>query len=136
MSIKGFDHIAIPIENVDAMLSFYRQLGFTVKRSGDSDLPYYSLHFGEHRFNFHDPKMWQSESFNLRGPNAVPGCGDFCFVWDGTLEALMAFVHDTGIEVELGPVERTGGREHGNVKGQSVYIRDPDSNLLEIIVYP
>lgn len=136
MSIKGFDHVAIPIENVDAMLSFYRRLGFTVKPSADEKRPHYAVHFGEHRFNFHDPKLWRSESFGLRGPTAVPGCGDFCFVWDGTLEALMDFVHAAGTDVELGPVERTGGRKQGNLKGQSVYIRDPDSNLLEFIVYP
>jgi len=136
VSIKGFDHAAIPIENVDAMLSFYRQLGFTVKCFEEDGVPFYSVHVGEHRFNFHDPIRWQSESFSLRGPSALPGCGDFCLVWDGTLESLLALIRETGTEVELGPVERTGGREQGNLIGQSVYIRDPDSNLLEFIVYP
>lgn len=136
MSITGFDHVAIPIENVDKMLSFYRQLGFTIKRFEEDGLPFYSAYFGEHRFNFHDPKTWQSSSFDLRGPSAVPGCGDFCFVWDGDLDDLLDFIRELGTEVEHGPVEMTGGREQGNLNGQSVYIRDPDSNLLEFIVYP
>lgn len=136
MSIRGFDHVALPIENVDAMLSFYRQLGFTVKQFEEDGLLFYSVHFGEHRFNFHHPSTWQSESFCLRGPKALPGCGDFCFVWSGTVKSLLAFVRQMGTEVELGPVEMTGGREQGRLKGQSVYIRDPDSNLLEFIVYP
>jgi catechol 2,3-dioxygenase-like lactoylglutathione lyase family enzyme len=136
MSIKGLDHVAIPIENVDAMLTFYRQLGFAVEPFVDGRLPFYAVHFGEHRFNFHDPKTWQAESFSLRAPNAVPGSGDFCFVWDGTLEALLAFVEDLRVDVELGPVEMTGGRQGGKLKGQSVYLRDPDRNLLEFIVYP
>ena len=120
MSIIGFDHVAIPIENVDGMLSFYRRLGFTIKRFEEDGLPFYSVHFSEHRINFHDPKTWQSASFGLRGPSAVPGCGDFCFVWDGTLESLLAFVREMGTEVEHGPVEMTGGRKQGNRKGQSV----------------
>lgn len=118
------------------MLSFYGRLGFMVRRFEEAELPYYSVHFGEHRMNFHDPRSWQSESFSLRGPTAVPGCGDFCFVWEGTLESLLAFLRAKGVEVVLGPVERTGGRDQGNLNGQSVYIRDPDSNLLEFIVYP
>jgi catechol 2,3-dioxygenase-like lactoylglutathione lyase family enzyme len=118
------------------MLSFYRRLGFTVREFEENGCPFYSVHFGEHRINFHDPIAWQSGSFALRGPGAVPGCGDFCFVWDGTLKALLAFVGEIGTEVEVGPVERAGGRKQGEVKGQSVYIRDPDANLLEFIVYP
>jgi len=136
MSISGFDHVAIPVENVDAMLSFYRQLGFAVKRFEEDGLLFYSVHFGDHRFNFHDPRTWQSKSFSLRGPRALPGCGDFCFVWDESLESLLEFLRRSKMEVELGPVEMTGGRQQGKLKGRSVYIRDPDSNLLEFIVYP
>ena len=94
MTISGFDHIALPIENVEAMLSFYRRLGFVVERFEEDGLIFYAAHFGEHRFNFHDPRTWQSETFSLRAPKALPGCGDFCFVWDGTLESLLDFVRD------------------------------------------
>ena len=45
MSIKAFDHVAIPIAEVDAMLSFYRQLGFAVHGFEEDGLQYYAVHF-------------------------------------------------------------------------------------------
>ena len=136
MSIEGFDHVAIPIGNVEEMFTFYRKLGFSVEEHDLDGLPFYSVHFGQHRFNFHHPEMWQSDQFDLRAPKSQPGCGDFCFIWSDTLQKLQKFLSDLNIPVELGPVTRTGGRAAGTVPGQSVYIRDPDSNLLEFIVYP
>lgn len=136
MTIKGFDHVAIPINNVEEMFEFYRRLGFSVEEKNHDGLPYYSVHFGQHRFNFHHPEMWQSEKFDLRAPKSLPGCGDFCFVWSGTIDSLHSFLTNLEIAVELGPVTRNGGRAGGTVAGQSMYIRDPDRNLLEFIVYP
>jgi catechol 2,3-dioxygenase-like lactoylglutathione lyase family enzyme len=132
MTIRSFDHVAIPIQNVDAMLAFYRALGFDVKDNGRR----YSVHFGDNKINFHSPEIWQSGRFTLRGPTAVPGCGDFCFVWDGTAEALRATLAKAGAKIIEGPVERMGGRSGGDAKGTSLYLRDPDSNLLEFMIYP
>jgi catechol 2,3-dioxygenase-like lactoylglutathione lyase family enzyme len=131
VSIRSFDHVAIPIQSIDAMLSFYRALGFGVNDKG----PRYSVHFGDHKINFHSPEVWQGERFTLRGPTAVPGCGDFCFVWEGTLESLRAMLAQAGAKIIAGPVERMGGRSEGRAKGTSLYLCDPDSNLLEFIVY-
>lgn len=132
MTIRAFDHVAIPIENVKEMLLFYRKLGFTVN---DTMPPFYSIHFGEHRINLHDPEVWKSESFTLRGPTAKPGCGDFCFVWEGSIASITEHLRKLSIPIVEGPVERTGGRNLGSTTGISVYARDPDNNLLEFIVY-
>ena len=67
--------------------------------------------------------------------SAQPGCGDFCFVWSGSLDELRRMLRDAGAPVEEGPVERVGGRDAGRAKGTSLYTRDPDRNLLEFIVY-
>jgi catechol 2,3-dioxygenase-like lactoylglutathione lyase family enzyme len=72
----------------------------------------------------------------LRGPTAQPGCGDFCFVWSGPIDALQELLAEVGAAVEEGPVERRGGRAGGRAMGTSLYTRDPDGNLLEFITYP
>ena len=130
MAIAGFDHAAIPVADMDAMLQFYRALGCTVDATLAPHL--YAVHFGPNKLNLHAPGVWQSGTFTLRGPAAVPGCGDFCFVWDGSQLALDTLISNTDAAVVEGPVERTGGRGDN---GQSTYIRDPDGNLLEFIIY-
>jgi catechol 2,3-dioxygenase-like lactoylglutathione lyase family enzyme len=133
MGVAVFDHVAIPIENTEAMLAFYRALGFTID---DALAPLvYSVHFGDQKINMHGPRLWRSGTFELRGPSAQPGCGDFCFVWDDTREALDAVLARAGASVIEGPVERDGGRDGGRAKGTSLYVRDPDSNLLEFMIY-
>lgn len=132
MPIRSFDHVAIPIENTEAMLAFYRALGFGVNDRGNA----YSVHFGDNKINFHPPERWRSGRFTLRGPTAVPGCGDFCFVWEGSAESLKATLDQAGASIIEGPIEREGGRNGGRTKGTSVYVRDPDSNLLEFMIYP
>lgn len=131
MTVAAFDHAAIPIANVDAMLRFYAGLGFKVQ---EVQPPFfYSVVFGNNKINFHGPKAWRSPEFTLRGPSAEPGCGDFCFVWDGTSDQLAEMLVRLSVPIVEGPVARVGGRGQ---TGQSTYIRDPDGNLLEFIVYP
>lgn len=139
MTILGFDHVAIPSRQPEALLDFYRKLGFGVpetetwRRSG---VPFFSIQLGDHKINVHAPGLWEQPGFSLRGPEALPGCGDFCFVWQGGLESLRALLGEAGAEIVEGPVERQGGRDGGRAHGQSVYTRDPERNLLEFIVYP
>jgi len=136
MALSGLDHVAVPIGKVDEMLAFYRKLDFPINTGELNGLRYFSVHIGEQRFNFHHPELWRSPEFTLRAPQSEPGCGDFCFVWDRSLRELQDWLQQRDIEIELGPVARTGGRSAGSVAGQSLYTRDPDGNLLEFIVYP
>jgi catechol 2,3-dioxygenase-like lactoylglutathione lyase family enzyme len=127
-SVRGFDHVALPMQNTDAMMSFYRKLGFDVVENRAAC----SVYVGEQMINFHRPATWQNEAFTLRAPSAKPPCGDLCFVWDGTPESLRAMLDRAGAKVFEGPVARQGGRKKA---GLSVYVRDPDGNLLEFIIY-
>src|SRR5262245_14763098 len=86
--VRGFDHVALPMQNVDAMMAFYRALGFQVNEGPQVC----SVHFGSNMINFHRPAMWQNASFTLRAPAAKPPCGDLCFVWEGTPAALKAMI--------------------------------------------
>lgn len=139
MTVAGFDHVAIPVERMEEMLAFYRRLGFAVVgeeewRAGKAALV--SVQFGQNKINLHPPALWQRGSFTLRGPAAQPGCGDFCFVWDGAVDEIAARLAEAGAPIEEGPVPRRGGRDGGRAVGTSVYTRDPDRNLLEFMVYP
>jgi catechol 2,3-dioxygenase-like lactoylglutathione lyase family enzyme len=136
MAVQGFDHVAIPAEKLDELIIFYRRLGFTILGEEEwraGKYPLVAIQFGENKINLHSPALWQRHDFALRGPAALPGCGDFCFVWDGGLASLTALLVEADAPVEVGPVQRQGGR---GVMGTSVYTRDPDHNLLEFIVYP
>lgn len=138
MSIAGFDHAAIPTNKPAEMMAFYESLGATIVgrdafEAGERQ--FFSVVFGPNKINVHGPKLWQNPAFTLRSPVSVPGCGDFCFVWDGAVDAVLATLERAGAAVEVGPVEREGGRGGGTQTGTSVYTRDPDGNLLEFIVY-
>jgi catechol 2,3-dioxygenase-like lactoylglutathione lyase family enzyme len=127
--VAGFDHVSLPLQDSDAMVAFYRALGFDI-----AEHPHVvSVYVGDQMINFHRPTTWQREGFTLRAPNARPPCGDLCFVWDGTPDALRARLDTVGAAIEEGPVAREGGRRRG---ASSVYVRDPDGNLLEFMIYP
>ena len=129
--IRAFDHVAVPMRNDDAMMAFYQSLGLTVNEGARIC----SVHFGDQKINFHRRALWQNGSFTLRAPAAEPPCGDFCFVWEGSRTALESTLERAGAVVIEGPVERQGGRDDGTATGTSLYVRDPDGNLLEFISY-
>jgi catechol 2,3-dioxygenase-like lactoylglutathione lyase family enzyme len=126
--VVGFDHVSLPMLDSDAMVAFYRALGFDMVERP----PVVSVYVGNQMINFHRPATWQRDGFTLRAPNARPPCGDLCFVWDGTPESLRARLDEAGASVEEGPVAREGGRRRD---ASSVYVRDPDGNLLEFMIY-
>ena len=138
MSVSGLDHAAMPVQKMDDVIDFYKRLGFAIVgeeewRAGKR--PHVAVQFGQNKINLHPPSLWSRPEATLRGPAARPGCGDFCFVWDGGLPALQTMLADAGAPIEAGPVPREGGRGGGRALGTSIYTRDPDGNLLEFIVY-
>lgn len=133
MTVHRLDHVAIPVTEMKPMLAFYQSIGFTVD---DEMAPLlWSVCQGDMKINLHAPKLWQSGRFDLRGPTAEPGCGDLCMVWDGSEDALQQMLEAAGVPIIEGPVERVGGAAVGSATGVSRYVRDPEGNLLEFIVY-
>ena len=130
-AITSFDHVAVPMQNTGAMIAFYRALGLHVMETAGR----VSVHFGDQKINFHRPSSWQQASAtSLRAPAATPPCGDFCFVWSGSEDSLTAVLDRAGAEI-IGSGLRDGGRALGTVRGMSRYVRDPDGNLLEFMIY-
>jgi len=126
--VSGYDHVALPMQNTDAMIAFYKTLGFKIAENPNAVVVY----AGRNMINFHRPSRWQDPKQTLRAPAAKPPCGDLCFVWDGTPAQLKAWLEASGARVEEGPVPRPGGRQ---AQGTSTYTRDPDGNLLEFMIY-
>jgi len=116
------------MQNTEAMVAFYRSLGLSV-----AEQPYVvSVYVGDQMINLHRPEIWRQTGFTLRAPAAKPPCGDLCFVWEGSPESLRARLDAARALVIEGPVERQGGRR---AAATSVYVRDPDGNLLEFLIY-
>ena len=111
--VTGFDHVALPIDVNEGAQAC-------------------SVYIGQQMINFHRPVLWQRQSFTLRAPAAKPPCGDLCFVWEGTPDSLKEMLEKAGARIEEGPVARQGGRRK---TASSVYVRDPDGNLLEFMIY-
>lgn len=117
------------MQHTDAMVSFYRSLGFDVAEQRHV----VSVHAGDQMINLHRTELWQRDDFTLRASAATPPCGDVCFVWNGSPESLHTLLDRAGAKVEEGPVPREGARRS---PASSVYVRDPDGNLLEFMIYP
>lgn len=134
MSTTGFDHIAMPTANAERLLEFYKRLGFAINdeaawRAGQVGI--FSIQVGDSKINVHP----EGYTATLRGPTAVPGCADLCFVWDGTAEECQQMLAAAGVEVIRGPGPRKGARAGGGLPAVSLYARDPDQNLLEWMIY-
>ena len=84
--------------------------------------------FGDQQLNVHGPEL---EPEPLARRPVQPGGSDLCFVWPGPIAAAIDHLRARGVDVELGPVRRRGARGEGT----SVYFRDPDGSLLELISY-
>src|SRR5260370_10810167 len=110
------------------MVAFSRGRGLKVIESANAC----SVSVGTQSTTLHRPAHGNDKPFTLRAPAAKPPCGDLCFVWDGTPESLKAMLDRAKAKIIEGPVPRQGGRKK---TGSSVYVRDPDGNLLEFMIY-
>ncbi len=134
MRTASIDHIAMPTANAERLLRFYKRLGFTINDEDDwraGKVGIFSIQVGDSKINVHP----EGYTATLRGPTAVPGCVDICFVWDGTAEECQELLTQAGVEVIRGPGPRKGARAGGALPAVSLYARDPDENLLEWMIY-
>ena len=122
--IKSIDHIVLTTRDLDKCVTFYVEvLGMRLENYGAGRI---AFRFGDQKFNVHPPGF--DASIKARTP--TPGSLDLCFLADCPLEDVSARLKKHGIAIEEGPSVRTGAR----FPIQSVYVRDPDDNLIEISV--
>jgi catechol 2,3-dioxygenase-like lactoylglutathione lyase family enzyme len=119
------DHVVIAVTDFQLSNAFYRDvLGATVVEI-DGRVAY---RVGEQQLNVHGPGV--RPAMVARIP-VVPGSSDLCFEWDGPIALALAHLEAHGIGVEAGPMTRGGAKGPGT----SVYFRDPDGTLIELISY-
>jgi catechol 2,3-dioxygenase-like lactoylglutathione lyase family enzyme len=120
--IASVDHIVLTTRDLERCLDFYtRVLGMKLERYGEGRI---ALTFGPHKFNVHPPGFDAS----LKAHVPTPGSLDLCFLAECPLEHVIAKLTQCEIPIEEGPSVRTGAR----FQIRSVYVRDPDGNLIEI----
>jgi catechol 2,3-dioxygenase-like lactoylglutathione lyase family enzyme len=120
--IDHLDHIVLTTAHTEQCIDFYtRVLGMEFERFGEGRM---ALKFGAQKINLHE----KGREFSPRATLAAPGTLDICFIAAVSLKDVIARLVAAGVPIVEGPVAKTGAR--GPIR--SVYVRDPDGNLVEI----
>ena len=124
--LSGLDHLVLTVADIEASLAFYEgALGMRAEAFRPADgTRRWALRFGRQKINLHAAGV----EFEPKAAHALPGTADLCFLSDVPLEEWLAHLATCGVTVEEGPVRRTGAM--GPIL--SLYLRDPDGNLIEI----
>ena len=123
--IDHVDHIVLTTRDLDACVRFYGEvLGMTLEKFRTPTEERLALKFGSQKINLH---VWGRE-FTPRAHVAVPGSLDLCFIASRPLDEVIQVLRTKNIPILEGPVAKTGAVS----KLRSVYVRDPDLNLIEI----
>ena len=125
MKIDAIDHLVLTVADVDATCAFYaRVLGMEVVVFGEGRK---ALAFGAQKINLHR----HGHEFEPKAERPTPGSADLCLITSLPLTDVIAHLQRCEVEVLEGPIQRTGARG----KILSVYLRDPDQNLIEVSNY-
>src|SRR5213076_2705612 len=122
MMLDRLDHLVLTVRDPAATCNFYRGvLGMEIGTYGQGRV---ALRFGSQKINLHPA----GREFEPKAERPTPGSGDLCFLTDEPLEAWSTRLAEHGVPLLEGPVARVGAL--GPI--ESIYLRDPDGNLLEI----
>ncbi len=125
MHIDRIDHLVLTVDDVERTIAFYvGVLGMTEVTFGSGRT---ALTFGSSKLKLHQ----RGRELEPKAARPTPGSADLCLIADEPLESVVADLAARGVHIEEGPVPRTGAR--GPIT--SVYIRDPDQNLIELSNY-
>ena len=124
--VKALDHLVLSVADIGATVDFYtRILGMQVESFVPADgQPRLALQFGLQKINLHDAKTPYSPHAHV----VQAGSADLCFLSDTPLENWQAHLAQQDVAILQGPIRRTGAQ--GPLL--SLYLRDPDGNLIEI----
>jgi len=126
MKLSVLDHLVLTVADIDATMRFYCDvLGMEAERLASADgTTRWALKFGVQKINLHQV----GREFEPKARCATAGSADLCFLSDEPVADWQAHLADHGVRVIEGPVKRTGAQ--GAIL--SIYLRDPDGNLIEV----
>ena len=125
MHVDRIDHFVLTVASIEKTCAFYEKaLGMKVQTFGEGRR---ALVFGEQKINLHEA----GREFEPKAETPTKGSGDFCLITSIPLTDVLEYLQNCGVEIEDGPVSRTGAV--GPII--SIYLRDPDQNLIEISNY-
>ena len=125
MKINSLDHLVLTVANIEATCQFYRDiLGMQVISFNGGRK---ALRFGDQKINLHQ----KGHEYEPKAKFPTPGSADLCLISTTPLEEVIAELKSADISIEEGPIAKHGAL--GDIK--SVYVRDPDFNLIEISNY-
>ena len=120
--IDHLDHLVLTTADESACVRFYTEiLGMTLETFGEGRK---AFRFGNQKINLHI----KGHEFEPKAHLPVPGALDLCFIAAIPLNEVIAGLQQKGVTIAEGPVMRTGATS----KIRSIYLRDPDLNLIEI----
>ena len=125
MKISHLDHLVLTVADIKTTCQFYQSaLNFEVISFGDNRK---ALQFGSQKINLHQV----GKEFEPKAYHPTVGSADLCFIAETPLEEVIKHLQQLNIKIVEGPIQRTGAVG----KIVSVYLRDPDQNLIEISNY-
>jgi catechol 2,3-dioxygenase-like lactoylglutathione lyase family enzyme len=119
--VRSLDHLVLTVADIDRTVAFYELLGMRRETFGDGRV---ALRFGDQKLNLHRA----GAEFAPHAARPTPGSADLCFLGEDSLDEVAEALARAGVAVELGPVPRTGA----TTALTSLYVRDPDGNLVEL----
>lgn len=124
--VDSLDHLVLTVADPDQTLAFYRDvLGMRPTQFTPADgSTRWALSFGAQKINLHPANA----PFDPKAQTPQPGSADLCFISDTPLADWQDHLARLCIAIEEGPIARTGA----TAPLMSLYIRDPDGNLIEI----
>ena len=125
MRMDRIDHFVLTVADIQTTCDFYsRVLGMVVVTFGQGRK---ALLFGRQKINLHEV----GREFQPKANVPTAGSADFCLITDTPIEEVITQLEASGVPVVEGPVARTGAI--GAIR--SIYLRDPDQNLVEVSNY-
>ena len=133
MAITAIDHWVLVVKDLEETFAFYRKLGLEAgwqeRPGGRGKRPIIRISETQ-KLNLYVVDRYEIESPTF-APGYRTGSADFCLRWEGTVQEAQAFLKQAGVPVLQDPAARSGAQGPGT----SLYVRDPDGNLIELITY-